>query len=86
MRKCLFAFIFQLMMLEIKLGLSYTVSVLFCHLPSQDGTVRLAGGAARHEGRLEVFYRGQWGTVCDDGWTNSNTQVVCRQLGYRYCD
>uniref|UniRef100_A0A3P9DDF5 Neurotrypsin n=1 Tax=Maylandia zebra TaxID=106582 RepID=A0A3P9DDF5_9CICH len=48
--------------------------------PLTDGTIRLVGGAGSHEGRLEIFYRGQWGTVCDDGWTNSNTQVVCRQL------
>ncbi|CAF93502.1 unnamed protein product, partial [Tetraodon nigroviridis] len=48
-----------------------------------DGTVRLVGGAVSHKGRLEIFYHGQWGTVCDDGWTDSNTQVVCRQLGYR---
>ncbi|XP_064871797.1 neurotrypsin-like [Oncorhynchus nerka] len=49
--------------------------------PLTDGSVRLSGGSS--EGRLEVFYRGQWGTVCDDGWTDSNTQVVCGQLGYR---
>uniref|UniRef100_A0A3Q0RS79 Neurotrypsin n=1 Tax=Amphilophus citrinellus TaxID=61819 RepID=A0A3Q0RS79_AMPCI len=49
--------------------------------PLTDGTIRLVGGTGSHEGRLEIFYRGQWGTVCDDGWTNSNTQVVCRQLG-----
>ncbi|XP_034146892.1 neurotrypsin isoform X2 [Esox lucius] len=52
--------------------------------PLTDGSVRLAGGRESSEGRLEVFYRGQWGTVCDDGWTDSNTQVVCRQLGYRF--
>ncbi|XP_008411857.1 neurotrypsin [Poecilia reticulata] len=51
--------------------------------PLTDGTIRLAGGAGSHEGRLEIFYHGQWGTVCDDGWTESNSQVVCRQLGYR---
>ncbi|XP_049576030.1 neurotrypsin [Syngnathus scovelli] len=51
--------------------------------PLTDGTVRLVGGTVGYEGRLEVFYHGQWGTVCDDGWTDSNTQVVCHQLGYR---
>ncbi|KAK1885791.1 Neurotrypsin [Dissostichus eleginoides] len=51
--------------------------------PLTDGSLRLVGGATSYEGRLEVFYRGRWGTVCDDGWTDSNTQVVCRQLGYR---
>ncbi|XP_061628246.1 neurotrypsin isoform X3 [Phyllopteryx taeniolatus] len=51
--------------------------------PLTDGTVRLVGGTVGYEGRLEVFYHGQWGTVCDDGWTDSSTQVVCRQLGYR---
>ncbi|XP_057700240.1 neurotrypsin [Corythoichthys intestinalis] len=51
--------------------------------PLKDGSVRLVGGTGGYEGRLEVFYHGQWGTVCDDGWTDSNTQVVCRQLGYR---
>ncbi|XP_030643570.1 neurotrypsin [Chanos chanos] len=51
--------------------------------PITDGSVRLAGGLGGFEGRVEVYYRGQWGTVCDDGWTHTNTQVVCRQLGFR---
>ncbi|XP_066240409.1 neurotrypsin [Saccopteryx leptura] len=52
--------------------------------PLTDGVLRLAGGKDSHEGRLEVYHRGQWGTVCDDGWTELNTLVVCRQLGWKY--
>lgn len=52
--------------------------------PLTDGVIRLAGGKGSHEGRLEVYHRGQWGTVCNDGWTDLNTYVVCRQLGFKY--
>lgn len=48
-----------------------------------DGVIRLAGGRSGHEGRLEVYYRGKWGTVCDDGWTEMNTYVACRLLGFK---
>ena len=54
-----------------------------CFLLVADGVIRLAGGKGSHEGLLEVYHRGQWGTVCNDGWTDLNTYVVCRQLGFK---
>ncbi|KAM5306678.1 neurotrypsin isoform 2-T2 [Glossophaga mutica] len=52
--------------------------------PLTDGVLRLAGGKDSREGRLEVYHAGQWGTVCDDGWTALSTAVACRQLGFKY--
>ncbi|KAM7357569.1 uncharacterized protein ACRADG_002858 isoform 2-T2 [Cochliomyia hominivorax] len=42
---------------------------------------RLEGGRNSKEGRLEVFYRGEWGTVCDDDFGLKEAQVVCNSFG-----
>ncbi|XP_065193123.1 proprotein convertase subtilisin/kexin type 5-like [Sycon ciliatum] len=44
--------------------------------------IRLAGGT-NTSGRVEVLnlLTGQWGTVCDDGWSLASAHVACRLLG-----
>ena len=44
--------------------------------------MRLKDGVREYEGRLEVCYKGEWGTVCDYGIDDSVAKVVCRQLGF----
>ena len=60
-----------------------TVSVDILILgPCPNGDIRLRGGQNPSEGRVEICFNNQWGTVCDDSWSTSDGNVVCRQLGF----
>ena len=43
--------------------------------------MKLVGGNSNSEGRLEVCFNQRWTTVDNDGWTDTDTEVACRQLG-----
>eukprot|EP00753_Platysulcus_tardus_P018886 PLAT7029.2.p1 GENE.PLAT7029.2~~PLAT7029.2.p1 ORF type:complete len:1021 (-),score=250.71 PLAT7029.2:143-2917(-) len=50
-------------------------------LPTPDKQYRLVGGPNKYAGRLQVFYGGQWGTVCyRTGWQSRYADVVCQSL------
>ena len=45
------------------------------------GDVRLVGGASQLNGRVEVCFNNQWGSVCSAWWTQNDANVACGQAG-----
>ena len=69
----------------IKHRLRFVACVIFIPLSTAyctDGQVRLVDGDTDVEGRVEICFNWRWGTISGDGWTQTESTVVCNDLGY----
>ncbi|XP_060552053.1 scavenger receptor cysteine-rich type 1 protein M130-like, partial [Ruditapes philippinarum] len=54
------------------------------HCRVQQTPLRLVNGDVPYSGRVEVFYKNKWGTVCEKGFTLADAKVVCQTAGYNF--
>ena len=71
----------QLAVLMAGLQLLLAASYLQLISAQKDGDLRLIGPTS-FQGTVAVYYKGVWGTICDDSWGFTDANVVCKQLGF----
>lgn len=47
-----------------------------------DIILRLVNGTSHLDGRVEILYNGQWGTICGHHGDIYEAKVICRHLGF----
>lgn len=52
-------------------------------LALSEGDVRLVGSHLENIGRVEIYLKGQWGTICDRNYAGA-ADVICYNLNYTY--
>lgn len=82
----------RLPFIDILIGYDFFAAAALCTENSSpqncsDWDIRLANGPSPSQGRVEVCYKRQWGTICSDWgieYSSIFANVICRQLGYSY--
>ncbi|KAL5013383.1 hypothetical protein ScPMuIL_007653 [Solemya velum] len=64
--------------IQRKLGHSTDAGV-YC---GNETDMRLVNGEGINEGRVEVSFAGEWGTVSYNNWDSYDAKVVCKMLGF----
>ena len=41
-----------------------------------------SGPGSQYEGRVEVHWNGQWGSICSVGWDWEDANVICTMAGF----
>jgi hypothetical protein len=78
-------------LVRLHVSISDNIILTFQNTPAilgitcNQGSVRVSGGSSQ-QGRVEICINNNWGTVCDDGWSTIDANIVCRQLGYSNAD
>ena len=69
---------------------TYTLFPVEGEDPHLNTSVRLVDSSgsnltAEYEGRVEIQYRGLWGTICNLQWTINDAHVICRSATKKSC-